>query len=197
MKLNELKKLVRELIREELNESPQIGYGIDWRQLAQISDLIGSQANSPNIKIDVDDDHVWLSGPVFGNYKDMWCVLFKKQDNKLHCCFACLIKQIPNIEEIITYQPKFSFKMTNFPEKVATKTYVHFMKTHRCNVVSDETRSDAGERIWKEMLETPELKNKMFVWDNKNKKRIDTINPNDIWGNEDKFKDILIVLQLI
>ena len=82
--------------------------------------------------------------------------------------------------------------MSPFPEKAAAKTYIKLMKSHNCNIVSDSEQSDAGMEIWKEMLNNPELKDRIFVWDNKNRKMIDTIKPEEIWGHEDKFKDILI-----
>lgn len=192
-----LSSYIKRLIREVLDESPQLGWDLNWQQLSQISSLIGTQANKPDTKVDIVDDYIWLSGPIFGDYRNFWYVLFKKSDEKLHCCFACLLEQIQSINGIVTYQPKFSFKLANFPEKATAKTYIQMMQSKKCNIASDSKQSDAGARIWKEMLLNPELKDKIFIWDSKQQKIINTINPDDIWGHDDKFKDVLIVITMV
>jgi hypothetical protein len=194
------KGLLESEFKRVLGESPELGYKLDDTAYENISAVIlnNVKPGDANYMEYITDDNKFalFSGGIHGFPYDMWCVLYNiEQVNKPTLCFGCLFKQISKIENVPTYQANVSAKFSDFPRKVASTAYLNLVKNKRCQISCDGKQSDQCAGIWMELLTRPELKDNIFVYDVKNKKRVEALDWKDVWGDTPEHQNILVILK--
>lgn len=184
-----------------LQESPQIGgVYLSDEAAGELQKYLNVRINTDEIfrrvnTIDLGDDFFFVKGLAGGMY-DHWIALFKKADAGNVLCFASGLKQVNwNIDGLPTFRVRFSKRFKSFPERAAATAYLANASTFQSGIVitSDTSMSEEGTWIWKELLTRPALD--VFVWNLKEQRRENALDWKDVFGNADKFADLVVALK--
>jgi hypothetical protein len=186
-----------------LLEMPMLGHLLSLDMIRRIESSLNVKLKNDELIFNefspehIGDDLYFIESGIGGDKFKRLLVIFRKDGDVRELCFASTVERFhQKIENIPTFKISFSNKYSNFDGKVASKAYIKFIKKNRdVMICSDTNISHSGSWIWMEILTRPDLDAETFVWNIEKQHREPALSYKDIFGEDEKYKNFVVVLK--
>ena len=189
-------------LRDLLPEYPQTNNHLSLKTADALSKIIGSRVNSGELigsanTQRISETLVFSWGHLNDNVYDVWLGIFHQNGVDLTLVFGAEMKQIGKMNGIPTYQVKVANKYYSVSgRKFEKQSLLLFLEDNAdVQIASDFKISDGAEKVWLDILTDPTLEGRTYCWDVEKKQSITPKNPEDIFGADEKYKNVICILR--